>query len=295
MRIPSANTKIVGLFGNPLGHTLSPLMQNTAFEICGIDFIYVPFQIKPEDLERAVRNMPVYNFCGANVTMPYKTEVIKYIDEIDELAKAIGAVNTLVVRDNKIIGYNTDGPGFIRSLRNERGIDPRNASFLIIGAGGAARGLAVTLAFEGAKHIFITNRTFEKAEALTRDVNNILNGVAEALPLESHELSRAAESCQVIINTTSVGMYPNTEEMPVAETILRPDLLVCDVIYNPLKTRLLNTAEKKGCSILTGVGMLVNQGAEAFRLWTGLKPPLGSMFEVVNRNLKRDSRECIND
>lgn len=282
----NVNTRIVGLFGRPLGHSLSPLMQNTAFEICGLDFVYIPIELEEQNLERAIRNMPVFNFAGANVTIPYKTEALNHTDELDELAKAIGAVNTLVVqKDGRIKGYNTDGTGFLRSLKSEKGINPAKTSFLLIGSGGAARGLAVTLAFDGAEHIYIANRTYEKAKALAQEINAKVRQCAEALPLEDYELKKAAERCTVLINTTSIGMYPDVDKMPVPEALLRPGLLVCDVVYNPIKTQLLLTAEKLGCDVLTGVGMLVNQGAEGFRLWTGKEPPVEAMYEVVAKKL----------
>jgi shikimate dehydrogenase len=276
----TVNTKIVGLFGNPLGHSLSPIMQNTAFSLCGIEYIYIPFQVEPGYLEKAIKAMMIFNFAGANITIPYKTEVIKYIDEIDEMAKAIGAVNTLVVKNKKIIGYNTDGMGFTQSLKN-KGFNPKGKIFLLIGAGGAARGLAFTLAFEGAAHIFIANRTFEKADILAQDVNRVLGSCATALSLEEAVLRDAAKKSQVLINTTSIGMYPDTEYMPISDEVLRPELLVCDIVYNPVKTKLLQTAESIGCPILEGYGMLVNQGAEAFRLWTGKEPPIDAMTRVV--------------
>lgn len=279
----NSKTKITGLLGYPLNHTFSPAMQNAAFGNKGINYVYLPIEVKPDNFETVVKGIKNMNFDGFNVTIPFKVEIMKYLDEVDELAKRIGAVNTVLIRDGKLKGYNTDGRGFLRSLEEALGIGViNNKSIFILGSGGAARGICMILAMEGAKKIVICNRTHEKAVALAKDVNRYVAGSSIAITMEYKDMAEAIKDADVLINTTSVGTFPKVDEVPIDVSLLNEKLAVCDVVYNPRKTKLLIEAEKLGCKTMSGLGMLVYQGAEAFELWTGEDAPVEVMFNAIS-------------
>lgn len=278
----NSKTRIVGLFGYPLGHASSPIMQNAAFNNKDINNVYVAIEVKPENFATVVNAIPSMNLVGFNVTKPYKIEIIKYLDEIDEAAKCIGAVNTVVVKDGKLKGYNTDGTGFLRSLEESLGSKVEGKNIFVLGSGGASRAISMVLALNKARKVYICNRTFEKALALSEDINKNAPGVSAAIPMEYDEMKKNIENVDVFINTTSVGTFPEVDEIPIDSSLLNEKLVVCDVIYNPKKTKLLQEAEKLGCKTMSGIGMVVYQGAEAFELWTGKKAPIELMFDVVS-------------
>ncbi len=277
-------TQLVGVFGCPIGHTASPLMHNAAFLHLNLNYLYLAFEIKPEYLESAVKSVIALNFKGVNVTIPYKTEVIKYLDEVTPEAELVGSVNTIVVEGKKLVGYTTDGRGFLTSLINDAYENPQGKKILILGAGGAARALTMTLAQEGIKELIIANRTEEKAEALVSKLKNLKKlspyQKIKAISLKEETLSRAILETDILINATSVGMK---EEDPllIKQEWLHPDLLVCDLIYNPPQTSLLKLAQEQGAKTLNGLGMLLYQGALSFELWTGIKAPLEVMREAL--------------
>lgn len=278
-RVLSGKTKICGLIGDPLGQTMSPLMHNTAFEKMGADYLYVPFTVKKEDLGKAIDGMRALNLRGLNVTMPHKVAVIQFLDELDDLADKIGAVNTIVNNDGVLKGYNTDGGGFLQSLL-ERGIEPKGKNIVILGAGGASRAVSFILADRGASLIML-NRTLSKAEELADRLSRAFPGRAKALELNEKNLASALGKADILVNATSLGMAPNIDETPVSSDLLRPGLVVADAVYNPIKTRLLREAEEVGAKIVSGVNMVVWQGALAFEKWTGIKAPIEMMREVV--------------
>ena len=285
MKEISINTKLLALFGNPLSFTMSPLMHNTMFNQMGLDYLYVPFEVKEDDFRNTVESLRYFNFAGGNVTSPYKTTIIEYLDKIDERAEIIGAVNTFSLNNGTLKGFNTDGEGFVESLRYEKNVDPKGSKFIIVGSGGAARAIVMTLAFEGAAKIYIANRTFNKALELAKDVNKIRE-CAEPVELRSIEIQRYIPEVDVIINTTKVGVYPHVDETPIEINGINKKIVACDIIYNPIQTKFLRSMMLQGCDIVTGIGMLVNQGAEAFKIWTGKMPPRDQLYALVNNKLQ---------
>lgn len=282
----NANTKIIGLLGYPLGHSYSPLMQNAAFEHCSLNKLYIPIEVLPENLEPVVLGITKMNFDGFNVTIPYKVEIIKYLDEIDEYAKCIGAVNTVTIKNGILKGYNTDGIGFLKSFEEGSGTAIEGKEVFVLGSGGASRGICMTLALNKAKRIYICNRTYEKAIALAKYINNQVEGCSIPVPMINKEIEKAVNSSDVLINTTSVGMFPDVYDTPLDKSVLNKKLIVCDAAYNPKKTRLLREAEEIGCKTVDGLAMLVYQGVESFKIWTGINAPQEVMFKVVVESLK---------
>lgn len=282
----TTETKFIGLLGYPLKQSHSSLMQNRAFAELGLNYIYVPIEVTKEDLAAVVKGMVKMNYAGFNITKPHKLNIMKYVDELDALAKIIGAVNTVTIQEGRLKGYNTDGTGFVRSLEKEKGFSVENKNVFILGGGGASQAIATACAYKGAGNIYLSNRTPEKALALARDINLHVRDCSVAFTMGSSEMKEALNKADLFINTTSVGMTPHTEETPLEAALLHKNMLVCDVIYNPLKTRLLREAEQAGCETLNGLGMLLYQGAEAFTLWTGRKAPVEIMSEVLHHAAK---------
>jgi len=237
--------------------------------------------VKPENLQDVVTGISKMNFAGYNVTIPHKIQIMQHLDHVHELARVIGAVNVVTLKDGVATGYNTDGEGFLRSLETEADISVAGKSCFILGCGGAARAIAMTLAFKGAAKVFICNRTATKAQDLAKEINEAVRPCSEALPLDDAHIAPALRQADVLINTTSVGMHPKEDAIPVDPDLVPHGMIVSDIVYNPVRTRLLQVAESKGCKTVTGLGMLVYQGAEAFRMWTGAEPPVAEMFEVV--------------
>lgn len=274
-------TRLMALLGKPLGQSFSAAMHTQAFRALSLNCVYMPIESEADELKALIGGMRVMNFIGFNVTKPYKVEVIQYLDELDELAQLIGAVNTVKVKDGKLIGYNTDGMGFVDSLA-ELNFQVKGKRFLILGAGGAARAVAVTLAFEGAESIVLTDLYPNLAEELAQHLNINIRPCASTIPTGDQEALKAAiESCDCIINASGVGMYPHPERTPVDKELLRPELLVCDLTYNPEKTQLLLDAESIGCTILNGLGMLLGQGARAFEIWLERPAPVDVMRQTL--------------
>jgi shikimate dehydrogenase len=269
----NGRTKITGLFGYPVEHTLSPAMHNAAFKALDLNYCYVPFLVQPDYLEDAVKAIKALNIRGVNITVPHKERVIKFLDEIDEEASFIGAVNTIVNSDGKLIGYNTDGRGFIQSLL-ERGILVEDNDILIIGAGGASRAISYYLSQKG-RTLYIYNRSKDRAKRLVQDLKKIRNNVSFIEDISS------IERFHIIINATPLGLKKD-DPLPFDISLLRQDQTVGDLIYK--KTRLIEEASKKGCITIDGTGMLLWQGIFAFELWTGKKPQV-----EVMRNALRES------
>jgi shikimate dehydrogenase len=257
-------------------------MQNAAFEDKDINCIYLPIEVKPDNLDTVIRGITSMNFDGFNITKPFKTEIMKYLDEVDELASRIGAVNAVVIKDGQLKGYNTDGMGFLRSLKKTLYPSIVNKRIFVLGSGGAARAICMVLAMAGTEKINICNRTYEKAVDLAEDINKYVPNSSNAIPMEYEEMEKAIKNTDILINATCVGTFPNVNEVPIDTNLLNNQLAVCDVVYNPAKTKLLIEAEKHGCKTMSGLGMLVYQGAEAFELWTGKNAPIGVMFDAIS-------------
>ncbi|MDW7675890.1 MAG: shikimate dehydrogenase, partial [Bacillota bacterium] len=270
------------LLGNPVGHSLSPLMHNHAFRTLGLNWTYVPCLVEEEEIGSAISGLKGLSIKGANVTIPFKEKVIPFLDNLSDEAHIMKAVNTIVNKDGQLTGYNTDGMGFVRSLE-ELGVSPKGKSIAIIGTGGAAKGVAVALTYHQPKEIYIIYRSYEKAVALKETLAHSLANSIKLVSLASaSELVSALTESQLLINTTPVGMYPKVDQEPIIK--LKPKyrhLLVADLIYNPLETRLLQEAKKIGCQTLSGLGMFIHQGALAFELWTGHKAPIEAMKKTV--------------
>jgi len=282
----SGKTRLCGIIGDPIEHTMSPVMHNAAFKKLGLDYVYVPFRVKQEELGGAIEGMKALNITGLNVTIPHKVAVIQFLDELDYLADKIGAINTVVNDGGVLKGYNTDATGFLQSLL-DRGIEPEGKRVVVLGAGGASRAISFILAERGSS-LVILNRTLDKAKICADRISEVSQREATALKLDKENLAAAISEADILINTTSVGMSPNVNETPVASDLLRPDLVIFDIVYNPIKTRLYREAEVAGAVTISGLDMLVWQGALAFEKWTGLKAPVEIMKEKVIKVLERD-------
>lgn len=275
-------TVMYGVFGDPIAHSKSPLMLNRAFKEAGLNAAYAAFRIAPGTLKDAVNGIRALGFRGVNVTIPHKLEVMSYLDEIDEDARQIGAVNTIVNENGVLKGYNTDGIGYVRSLKEETGIQIAGKRVLVLGAGGAARGIVYALAKEGAAAIRIANRTAERAEELAA----YARAFTEAVGFGTERIPSVIGETDIIINTTSAGMHPNVDELPMNTDLITPGMLVSDLIYNPRITLLLREAQERGATIHGGLGMFIYQGAYAFEYWTGLPAPVAAMRDAVERSLQ---------
>jgi len=282
----SGESRICGVIGDPIEHSMSPAMHNAAFEKIGLNYLYVPFRVKKEGLGKAIAGMRALNIRGLNVTIPHKVTVIPFLDELDPLAQRIGAVNTIVNDDGALTGYNTDATGFLQALL-ERRIEPRGKNVVVLGAGGASRAISFILAERGA-HLVILNRLLELdwAEELASRISQVFKKEVKALELNGENLAKVLEKADILVNATSVGMSPNIDETPVSPNLLKPSLIVFDIVYNPIKTRLLREAKAAGAETISGVDMLVWQGALAFELWTGVKAPVKLMKEAAIKGLQ---------
>jgi len=279
MRMITGKTKITGLIGDPVEHTLSPHMHNAGFSYFHLDYVYVPFRVRKENLGSAVKGALNLNIMGLNVTIPHKINVMKYLDDLDETARLIGAVNT--INFGEIVkGYNTDGLGAIRSIDEIKPI--KDNKIVLLGAGGAARAISFQAIFSGAGELVIANRTREKAQELARNIVDKLDGTVKATGL-GEELHEELKDADILINTTPIGMYPHMNVKPLVTADMMPEgLIVNDVIYNPLETGLLKEAKKAGSETISGIKMLIYQGIESFKIWTGREPPVEVFEKAVN-------------
>ncbi|GAJ38144.1 shikimate dehydrogenase [Saccharococcus caldoxylosilyticus] len=275
--------KLYALFGCPVHHSLSPLMHNDAFRHMNIAAHYHAFHVEPEYLKDAVAGVRALGIAGLNVTIPHKTAVMPLLDDIDAEARRIGAVNTIVNENGRLIGYNTDGPGYVRALEEETNVEIKDKRILLIGAGGAARGIYFSLIDRGAKQIDICNRTVPKAKQLIEEGDAAVSSAAYSL----NEAEQRLGEYDIVINTTSVGMYPNMEEMPLSLANLKEGTIVSDIIYNPLETKWLKEARERNAIVQNGVGMFIYQGALAFEKWTGIFPDVERMKKIVMEQLRR--------
>jgi shikimate dehydrogenase len=273
----SGKTQVCGVIGDPIEHTMSPVMHNAAFRELGLDYVYVAFRVKSEELARAIVGMRALNIRGLNVTIPHKVSIIPLLDSLDPVAEKIGAVNTVVNRDGVLKGYNTDATGFLQALL-DKGVEPRGKNVVILGAGGAARAISFILAEREANLVILNRREeLDWAEELARKLSSVFGKETRALELQESNLRMALDKAEVLVNATCVGMSPNNDETPVPAGLLRPDLVVFDIVYNPIKTKLATQAAQAGCETVMGLDMLVWQGALAFEMWTGKQAPVSLM------------------
>jgi shikimate dehydrogenase len=255
-------------------------MHNAAFAALGLPFVYIPFEVRPENLEPAIRGLSALGIVGANLTIPHKERVLPYLDVITEEALDVGAANTVHCVDGRLLGDNTDVRGFLQPLL-ETGFSPLGTQVAVIGAGGAARAVLFGLMRAGAR-VTILNRSFDRAVALAAAVKHIEAGSARAIPMDSPEVAAVIAAADLIVQTTRVGMHPEVEEVPaIPLDAMQAGTLVYDLVYNPIETRFLQEAQARGCRIMTGVKMLVYQGAASFERWTGVRPPTDVMERAV--------------
>ncbi|WP_313163772.1 shikimate dehydrogenase [Sedimentibacter sp.] len=278
-----ATTKLVGLLGYPVKHSMSPHMHNTAFDALGLDYVYMAFEVREGQIKDSLDAIRILNAEGCNVTMPHKKSVMEYLDEISEDAKIIGSVNTVKNNNGKLIGYNTDGIGFIKALE-ENSVEYTDKKIIITGAGGAARAVATQLAFEGAREIVIFNRTFSAAEEITENINKNIPGCkGRAFELKEQELRKELKDASILVNCTSLGMKETIDQAIISSSdVLHKNLFVADIIYDPTKTMLLKMAEEAGCRYMNGLMMVMWQGAVAFKIWTGKDMPV----DLIKKEIK---------
>lgn len=274
-----AHTVLYGVLGSPVRHSLSPAIHNAAFEATGLNGVYLAFE--PEDLPGSLAGAKALSIAGLSVTLPFKSAVIPLLNQLDPLAEKIGAVNTIKNERGKLIGFNTDGAGALKAL--EAVADLSGKRCLLVGAGGAARAIGYVLSRKGVE-IVVANRSAERGKSLAAFLEGRFVPLAEANRIEA----------DLLIQTTSVGMSPITDQLPVTPEALREGMVVMDVIYNPLKTKLLQLAEERGCLAVSGLDMFIYQGAEQFRIWTGLEPPVEIMREAAKKNLLSHTERAAN-
>lgn len=287
------NTKMVTLFGKPLGFSFAARMQNSAYRAIGLNMLYFYSEVENDHLPDVLNAVRYMNFAGCAVTKPNKIEVLKYLDELDDLCAKMGASNTVVkTADGRLKGYNTDGVGFILSLKEETDVDLAASTFFSIGAGGAGRAICCALAHYGARKIFVSARRPENARALVQEINEKFSPVAHFIDsgdLQSY-YAGIAES-DVVMNNTGLGMFPKVDATPIPKETLHPRQLCFDATYNPEKTLFLREAEEVGCRILNGLGMSVHQGAAQIKLWSGKDAPVDVMKAEVRAILEEQRQQ----
>jgi shikimate dehydrogenase len=273
-----AQTKLYGVIGNPVRHSLSPIIHNGAFKRLGWNAIYLAFEVK--NLEEALRGIRGLDVKGVSVTSPFKIEVVPFLDKVEGMARKIEAVNTIVNRGGKLIGYNTDGRGALEALEDK--IDLRGKSVILLGAGGAARAIGFGLKKRDCQFI-VANRSKKKGEGLSKGLG------CDYLPISSFVKMKGGElEADVIINATFLGMYPRDKETPVPRGLLKEGMMVMDIVYQPLETKLLREAKEKGCLTINGLEMLVRQGVAQFEIWTGRRLEIGQIKKDLRRVLERE-------
>jgi len=281
----SGKTGLLGLIGSPVGHSGSPAMYNYCFEKLGLDYAYLAFDIKVDEVEKAIEAIKTFRMRGCNVTMPCKNETVKYMDELSPAARIIGAVNTIVNEDGRLIGHITDGKGFVDNLR-DHGVEIAGKKIIVCGGGGAAAAIQVQCALEGAREIAVFNikdaffeRTLQLAEKIRQEKPECIVNVYDIADIE--KMREEIASSDILANATIVGMKPMDNESVVKDvTMYRPGLVVVDAVYNPKETKMLREAKAAGCTCIDGQGMLVWQGAEAFKLYTGQEMPVQEVKEL---------------
>jgi len=278
---------LTGLFGYPVEHSLSPSMHNDGFAELGLNYLYLPFSIEPDNVGQAVAGIRGLGISGINVTIPHKQAVMPHLDQLSEEAELIGAVNTIENKEGTLIGHNTDGRGFIRSLKEETNFVAADKSVLLVGAGGAARAISFQLALEGIEKLFITDLEISKAQELATEIKN--NTDVEVVTIGQEKIADIIAELDLLVDSTPVGMHPNVDVDPVVGAdLMHQDLIVYDVVYNPQETVLLQAAKRAGATAVSGLGMLLYQGVIAFEIWTGEQAPVDVMREALQAGIGQD-------
>ena len=274
-----AQTELYGVIGNPVHHSLSPMIHNRAFQRLGWNAVYLAFEVK--NVEEALRGVRGLGVRGVSVTIPFKTEVVPFLNAVEGVAKKIGAVNTIINRGGRLIGYNTDCDGALEAL--EEKMDLGQKRVVLLGAGGAARAMGFGLKERGLP-LIVVNRSIERGRALCKELG------CNYLPISSLVRMKAGHlEADIIINATPVGMYPRDGETPIPKELLKKGMIVMDIVYKPLRTRLLREAKEKGCVTVDGLEMLIRQGMAQFEIWTGRRPEIGQIEKDLRRALGRES------
>jgi shikimate dehydrogenase len=279
----SGKTRVCGVIGDPIEHTLSPTIHNAAFNHLKLDFVFLAFRVKAAELENAIRGMRGLGIHGLNVTMPHKGTVIAYLDEVDPTVKFLGSCNTILNKNGKLSGFNTDGVGALKALR-KNGANLSEKKVLLLGAGGAAKAIAFSLAQEVGE-LVVLNRAAEKAKKLAEALELALNKKVVGGALSPATIAENLQDSDVLINATSVGMHPEADQSIVPPQLLRSDLTVMDIVYNPVETKLAKAAKAAGAKVISGVEMLIYQGAASFEIWTGRSAPIEVMRLAALNNL----------
>jgi shikimate dehydrogenase len=279
----AATSQVLGVIGHPVAHSFSPEMHNAAIEALHLDYCYVAFHVLPEGVAGAIRGLAGLNIRGLNVTIPHKLAVMEYMDRISEEALAVGAVNTISLEEGELIGYNTDVYGVLTALREIAGVATFPEHCVVLGAGGAARAVTYALGNQDrVKQITLLNRTEERVAALAEDMGKITGKTIAIGGMDAASQTRAFADAGLVVNTTSLGMYPNISASPLADVkSVHPDLILYDTVFNPLETRLMREFKSVGAAAFGGLDMLVYQGARSFEIWTGTMPPVEVMKQVV--------------
>ncbi len=280
----SGKTVVYGVIGDPVEHTLSPAIQNAAFEALKLNCVFLAFKVAPDRIEDAILGMRGLNIRGLNVTMPHKNAVIPYLDEVDETAKVLGSVNTILNEEGKLRGFSTDGAGAHRALE-ENGTIVKGKKLLLLGAGGGAKALAYTLARE-LKEIVILNRTPGKTDNLADLINQKFHKKITVGSLSPSTIKESLQDADILINATSVGMRPKEKYSLIEPEWLKPTLTVMDIVYNPLETKLAKDAKAAGAKVVSGVEMLIYQGAASFETWTGKPAPVEVMRQAAVNQIR---------
>lgn len=287
------NKQLTGLIGYPVKHSKSPLMHNTAFKELGLDYTYEVFEVKEDEVGQAFEDLKELDVTGFNCTMPDKIKAFELADEASDEARLIGAANTIVNKDGKFVAYNTDGIGFVRALK-DMGYDVKDKTITILGSGGAASAIIVQCALDGAEEInviSIKDKFWNKANELINNIIEETGAKINLIEMTDDSIKEFTGKSSLLCNATPVGMAPNEDDCLIKDaTILRSDLVVVDIIYNPLETKLYKMAKENGCKVLNGIEMLIHQGAASFELWTNEKFPIKTVRDAVYRNLEKQSK-----
>jgi len=279
----SGRTRVCGIIGDPVEHSLSPAMHNAAFQELHLDFVYVAFRVRKDELREAILGAKSLDIKGLNVTMPHKNAVMKYLDEIDPTARSIGAVNTILNDEGRLRGYDTDGIGALKALK-ENGISLDGKKLLLLGAGGAGKAIAFHAAQE-VEELKILNRTAQKAKDLAEVLRKNFGKKIGGNSLSAKTIKKELEDADIVVNATSVGMYPTDDQSLIDPSWLRPNLCVMDIVYNPIETKLAKDARFVGAKVVSGVEMLVHQGAASFEIWTNRPAPIKVMKQTILNKL----------
>jgi shikimate dehydrogenase len=283
--VVSGKTKVYAVIGDPIEHSLSPAMHNAAFKASKLDCVFLAFKVKPAEVGNAMSGMRALDIQGLNVTMPHKNAVISFLDEVDKTATCLKAVNTIKNKNGKLYGFNTDGVGALAALR-ENGVEPKGKKVVLLGAGGAARAIAFALAKE-ADELSILNRTLNSAAELASLLKQEFNANVIAYTLSPLAVKANLADADLLINATSVGMKPNAKQTLVAPEWFKPELAVLDIVYIPIETKLAKDAKAAGAKVVSGVEMLIYQGATSFEIWTGCSAPVEVMRKAALTQLRK--------